>query len=342
MRTRITAGVVVAAAGLSVLVGGAAPRAGAQDKAKLEPPRHLYGQDLKVRNGGKTDFGPDTPRIGVEVFLDDTTRTIIFLSETGALAVTKAPTGGALGADRKCEWKTAHDLSVRKAGEAEFSQKTKKWGVELFQDRATNQLLYVCESGSVMLAPVPPGLVTSAGPKWHHALEAKVRAPEQESFDTAKRFGLEVFKDENTGGLIYITDVGAIAGATTALPAPDPKKPVPAPKALYGLDLRVRGAEEDNFTDKTRRIGVEVFEDPSTGVLFYLTDAGYIATAPGGKLVPKATGVTWKSAMALRARKGGEKDFDKAKKYGIEVFEDNRTGNLIFLCETGAIAVLPK
>ena len=40
--------------------------------------------------------------------------------------------------------------------------------------------------------------------------------------------------------------------------------------------------------------------------------------------------------------KGGEKEFEKAKKYGIEVFEDNRTGNLIFLSETGAIAVLPK
>ena len=46
--------------------------------------------------------------------------------------------------------------------------------------------------------------------------------------------------------------------------------------------------------------------------------------------------------MDLTARKGGEKDFDKAKKFGIEVFQDNRTGNLIFISETGSIAVLPK
>ena len=52
--------------------------------------------------------------------------------------------------------------------------------------------------------------------------------------------------------------------------------------------------------------------------------------------------VTWKSAMALGARKPGEKEFEKAQRFGIEVFEDNRTGNLIFVSETGSVAVLPK
>jgi hypothetical protein len=340
MRKRILAGLIVATAGLVVLAGGSVPRASAQDKMKINPPKHLYGHDLRVRKGGEKDFGPETPRIGVEVFRDDNTKAIIAISETGAISVAQAPSGE-LGADKKCEWKTAHDLAVRKAGEPEFKQSTKKWGVELFQDRATNRLLYVCESGSIMLAPVPGGLVTTAGPKWHHALEPKVRAPEQSGFDNAKKFGMEIFKDENTGGLIYITEIGAIAPATTTLPQPDPKKIAP-PKALYGLDLRVRGADEPDFTDKTKRMGVEVFEDPNANVLFYLTEAGYVATAPAGKFVPNATGVTWKSAMALRARKGGEKEFDKARKYGIEVFEDNRTGNLIFLSETGAITVLSK
>ncbi|HEY1186091.1 MAG TPA: hypothetical protein VGE74_00480, partial [Gemmata sp.] len=115
------------------------------------------------------------------------------------------------------------------------------------------------------------------------------------------------------------------------------------PKTLYGLVLRVRGAAETDFTDKTKRMGVEVFEDPNANVLFYITEAGSVATAPNtGKFPADARGVTWKSAMALRARKAGEKEFDKAKKYGIEVFEDNRTGNLIFICETGSVAVLPK
>ena len=42
-----------------------------------------------------------------------------------------------------------HDLSVRKAGETEFTQKTKKFGTELFRDMGSNRLLYVCESASL-------------------------------------------------------------------------------------------------------------------------------------------------------------------------------------------------
>lgn len=341
MRTRIAAGLTVLTAALAVLAGGSSQPAGAQDKTKVTPPTHLYGHDLRVRKGGDKNFGPETPRVGVEFFRDDATKTIIAISDAGSIAVTKAPVG-ALGMDKSCKWLTAHDLSCRKAGEAEFTQKTRKFGVELFQDRASNTLLYVSETGSVVLAPVPGGLVTDRGPKWHHALEPKVRTPEQDVFDSAKKFGMEIFKDENTNGLLYITEVGAVGAAASPASPPDAKKILP-PKTMYGLVLRVRGADESDFTDKTKKMGLEVFEDPNAGVLFYITEGGFVATAPNAAKIPAdARGVTWKSAMALRARKAGEKEFDKAKKYGIEVFEDNRTGNLIFISETGSVAVLPK
>ena len=341
MRTRMAVGLAVVAAGLMTLASGSTNHVSAQDKSKIAPPKHLYGHDLKVRPGGERDW-PKALKIGVELFHDEGTKAIVAISESGFISVAPAAVGGAVGADKTCKWLTAHDLNCRKAGEAEFTQKTKKWGVELFQDRGTNRLLYACESGSVALAPVPGGLVTEKGPVWHHALEPRVRAPEQIDFTSAKKIGMEVFKDENTGGLIYITETGSIATAAAPLAAPDPKKPLP-PKTAYGLLLRVRGAEETDFTDKTKQLSVEVFEDPNAGTLFYLTEAGFVATAPStGKLVPGATGVTWKSAMALRARKVGEPEFPKAKKFGIEVFEDNRTGNLIFISETGSIAVLPK
>jgi hypothetical protein len=344
MRKRIAAGLLAVTAGLVVLTAGAATPAAAQDKSekfKATPPKHLYGHDLRVRRGGNPDFDKDTPRVGVEFFQDDNTKSVIVISEAGALAVAKAPATG-FGSDKKCEWKTAHDLHCRKAGEPEFTKGTKKWGVEMFQDRGTNQLLYVCESGGVALAPVPGELVTNRGPKWHHAMEPKVRSPEQDRFENAKKLGVEVFKDENTNDLIYITETGAIAVSTSNAPPPDGKK-VEAPKTQYGLVLRVRGADEPNFTEKTKQLGVEVFEDPNAKTLFYLTEAGYVATAPStGKFVPDAKGVTWRGAMALRARKGGQADFNAAKKYGVEVFEDNRTGNLIFISETGSVAVLPK
>jgi hypothetical protein len=296
---------------------------------------------LKVRPGGERDW-PKALKVGVELFHDESTKAVVAISDTGAISVAPAPISGAVGTDKTCKWLTAHDLNCRKAGETDFTQKTKKWGVELFRDLGTNRLLYACESGAVALAPVPGSLVTEKGPKWHHALVPRVRAPEQTEFTDAKKIGMEVFKDENTGGLIYITETGAIATAAAPQVTPDPKKPLP-PKTAYGLLLRVRGAEELDFSDKTKQLSVEVFEDPNAGTLLYITEGGFIATAPStGKLVPDAKGVTWKSAMALRARKVGEPDFPKARKFGIEVFEDNRTGNLIFISETGSIAVLPK
>jgi hypothetical protein len=53
-------------------------------------------------------------------------------------------------------------------------------------------------------------------------------------------------------------------------------------------------------------------------------------------------GPKWLHAMDLRARKGGEKDFGPdTKKFGVEVFKDENNGNLIYISETGSIAVAP-
>jgi len=50
----------------------------------------------------------------------------------------------------------------------------------------------------------------------------------------------------------------------------------------------------------------------------------------------------WKHGMELRVRKAGEPDFNKdTKKYGIEVFKDENNGNLVYISETGSIAVVP-
>jgi hypothetical protein len=143
--------------------------------------------------------------------------------------------------------------------------------------------------------------------------------------------------------LIYITEVGLLASAAAPPTPPDPKK-IANPKSLYGYTLRVRAADEPEFTeDKTKKVSVEVFEDANANVLLYVSDAGSVATAPNAGIDLKKQGPPlWKTAMNLLVRKGGEKDWAKAKKFGIEVFEDIRTGNLIFISETGAIAVLPK
>jgi hypothetical protein len=346
MRTRIAVGLCALTAGFVSLFGTMGPAVAQKDKTDKTadkaagPPKFLYGHDLRVRPGGETDW-VKANKIGYEVFevQDEAVPAIVAVSETGAISVIRK---GPVDEKKTCDWLTAHDMSVRKAGEANFSSKTKKFGVELFRDNGAKHLLYVCETASIAFAPIPAALVKDKGPKWHHALEPKVRAPDQTGFDNAKRVGLEVFKDENTGGLVYITDIGAIAAAAAPAAHPDPNKIAP-PKTEYGLVLKVRGAREPDFTEKTKRVGVEVFSDANaSNQLLYLTEAGYVAVAPKpASFKADAKGVTWKGAMALAARKGGVKGFDGATKYGIEVFEDNRTGHLIFISETGSIAVLP-
>ena len=47
--------------------------------------------------------------------------------------------------------------------------------------------------------------------------------------------------------------------------------------------------------------------------------------------------------MLLRSRKADEPDFNKdTKKFGVEVFADENNGNLIYVSETGDIAVVKK
>jgi len=188
MRKGLAAGLCALVAGLVVSFGSpSSTLAGQPDADAKAAPKFLYGHDLRVRQGGKKDFTPETPKVGVEVFHDEASKAIIGISETGALAVAPAVP---IGAERRCKWITAHDLGARKAGEAEFTERTKKYGVELFRDMASNRLLYASESGAIAFAPIPGGLVDDRGPKWHHALEPRVRNPEMGNFESARKFGV--------------------------------------------------------------------------------------------------------------------------------------------------------
>lgn len=58
--------------------------------------------------------------------------------------------------------------------------------------------------------------------------------------------------------------------------------------------------------------------------------------------VGQAKSPVWKVGLDLKARQGGTDDFDKARKYGVEVFLDANTNNLVYISETGSIAVVPN
>ena len=321
---------------LTLLVGLTAATA-QPPAAPTAKPVFLYGYNLKVRPGGEGDW-KKAAVVGIELNKDSGTNALLAVTETGSLAV--AP--GEPGTTKQADWVFALDLKVRKADEDKFTKETFTVGVEMFKDGVTKKLLYLSQKKGVAFAEPPAAVGEGKNPVWQYGLILKCRKPEEAAFTAAtKRFGVEVFKDDNTGGLVYVTEDGGLAAAGTA-PAKAPEEgKVLAPKSLYGLVLRVRKADELNFTDATKKYGVEVYRDENSGQLIYLSETGSLAVVPPPAKMTDKPGVSWKHALVIKARPVGV-DFAKAPKYGIEVVEDNNTGNLIYISETGSIAVLPK
>ena len=50
----------------------------------------------------------------------------------------------------------------------------------------------------------------------------------------------------------------------------------------------------------------------------------------------------WSHGLMLRARKGDKRTSPRTPGYGVEVFIDANNGNLIYISETGSIAVVKK
>ena len=57
---------------------------------------------------------------------------------------------------------------------------------------------------------------------------------------------------------------------------------------------------------------------------------------------PKVKTPDWRHGIDLKARKAGDVDWDKAHKFGLEVYLDENTGSLVYLCENGAICDVPR
>jgi hypothetical protein len=242
------------------------------------------------------------------------------------------------------------ELRVRKAGQDDFNEKTdKKYGVEGYVDGNNSNGLYISDTGSV--AGIPAKLFKAGGdkvkkPLFQHGLSLAARRHNEKDFKGAKKFGIEVFKDENNGNLVYISEAGGI-DAVAAKYAVDTKGKVKQPEHLHGMRLAVRKAGEKDFTKETRRFGLEVFKDENNGNLVYICETGAFATVPG-KLVDntdvakKVKNPDWQHGLELDVRKAGEAKFTKdTKRYGIEVYLDENNGNLVYICETGDLAVVP-
>jgi hypothetical protein len=240
------------------------------------------------------------------------------------------------------------ELRVRHAGEVDFSDKTRKVGVEFFLDGPNGAGIYIGEGGDLadvaaksVAAEAPP----VKAPEWSHGMELRARkAGEKEFTKDTKKYGIEVFVDENNGDFIYLCETGAMDAVAGKVGAAKAGKDVKAPDWKNAMELRVRKAGEPDFNDKTKKIGVEVFLDPNNGNIVYVSETGSIAVLPAklAKMDESKKVPDWKHGMELAARKAGEKEFSKdTKRYGVEVFHDAFAGAVLYVSETGAIAAVP-
>src|SRR5262249_62081900 len=110
------------------------------------------------------------------------------------------------------------------------------------------------------------GMGTAAGAEsrpllWLHALELSARKAGEKDFvkDKTQRYNIEVFRDEKSGNLLYVSETGSIAMVPGTQKAPPTT--VKDPTFRMALEVPVRKAGEKEFTDKTTRFNIEVFKD---------------------------------------------------------------------------------
>ena len=211
----------------------------------------------------------------------------------------------------------------------------------------TVALVCLCGFGGVARAQPPAGAPGLKHPRWTHAFDLRARKSTEPTFtDKTKAFGVEVFRDDYNGNGVYLDAVGSLAVLphfkNVAAPLPGPKEP----EWLHGLDLKCRSAGEKEFTRDTRVYSIEVFRDANNGNLIYVMETGAIAVVAGpaeaGAAPPKARAPEWLHGLDLKVRKAGEHDFTpKTTAYSLEVFRDANNANLVYLAETGNLAVVP-
>jgi hypothetical protein len=320
----------------------------ARAQEKVKDPVSQYAVDLRARKATEAEFGKDTRKFGVEVYQDGENNNGIYLTETGSIAVVPAK-GFKSGDSKDPVWRHGLNLQSRPAGETEWD-KAKKFGLEAFRDDVNGNQVYINENGQIAAAAagdVNDSAVKGA-PKnatFKHAMNLKVRKAGDKDWDKAKRFGVEVFQDENNGTTVYISETGSIAIVGAKANGEGKGKD---PVYQHGLELSVRKVGEKAFGKDTRKIGIEVYQDHKNGALIYMTEAGNIGVVPGrsakaGDAGGKAKDPKYTHAFEVQVRRAGEAKFGpETKKVSCEVYKDENNGVVVYISDSGEIAVVPE
>jgi hypothetical protein len=310
------------------------------------PPKDLqwtHAFDLACRKLGENEFTASTQKHGIEASRDLNLDLGLYVTENKSVALAagfsalKPPV-----AAKDPVWITGLDLPARKPGEAGFTKTTKVYCLEIFRDPHTDNALFVTSDGNIATAAAKgKALGGNKAPLWVHAIDLSVRKGGVQDWKDAATIGIEIYRDGNTGNLIYISHTGAIA---VLAELGETKVNDKAPAWLHGLDLSVRRANEPAFGKDVRKFGVELYRDETNGNLIYVAETGSIAVIAGsGKLSVPTEDVkepVWSHGWNVKARKSGEKEFSERQAVGGEVFRDDNVGAILTISETGAISAL--
>jgi hypothetical protein len=236
------------------------------------------------------------------------------------------------------------ELPARQPDEKEFTKDTRIVAVDVYRDEKASRWWYVGAEGKT-LAVVPSGKGeggTAGKAKWLRRLVLPVRSyNDQEFAANTPKISVEVYRDERTGHRVHVSHTGALA-VSLADEAPA-ASPVPVPKWLYRLPLKVR--HYDRFETAYHRYNVEVYRDAPGGALLYVAGNGNLAVLPAardeaGK--PHEPPV-FSHGLALQVRKPGADRFDPETtlRLGAEVYRDRNRGAWLYITENQQLAVVP-
>jgi hypothetical protein len=248
---------------------------GDRDKA----PRRLHRLLLPVRGWDEKAFGDQTPKVSVEVYCDENTGNVVYLSHAGFFAVVHGLKVDAGKAAKEPRWLDRLRLKVRPSDEKDFVFEYLKCNLEVYEDENTGCMVYVTANGAlsvIALGKAGDGKETRE-PAWDHAVLSRARAYREEDF-TPKTltWSAEVFLDEGRGVRVYATDKLQVA-ATPGGKAKDPNKVQPLE---WQKRLRSKEAKEGG------KWSAEVFLNPNNDDQLFVTASGALAVVgpnAGGK-----------------------------------------------------------
>lgn len=334
---------------LTLLFAFTASGARGQEK-KLKELQWSHAFDLACRKNDEKDINEKTQRFGVEAFRDKNTGDGIglFIAQGGCIAIAPNFSGLTVPVEpsKGPDWKTGLDMPARKAGILAWKG-AKIHSMEVFRDPNSDNWLYVTDIGNIAAcnAKGNPGTPGKA-PEWIHSVDLSVRKGGVKEWKDATKFGIEVYRDGNTNNLVYVTENGYVAIVPEEKKVVIEKdKPGKAPEWLHGLDLSCRKFDEKSFTKDTRKFGVEVYNDLTTGHLVFISETGSIAVTPAAATVAaptaKAKEPLWTHGLNVKCRKHKEKEFGPdTRAFGAEVFRDENIDVTIYINEDGKIAAM--